>query len=214
MKLPASSSLIFTVLFTFAAAAHAGMALDPRRQCARIRALHLRRQFPEHRILLRPMGIVFLSNGQVMVSDYPGNVRVLPNDADGQHANGVAPGQSYGNQNGVGLANLSGSFYMAEQVAGKVIQLNSDGTFNSDIVNIGTAVGIVADGVHNQLYVSSIDLGIFRVDPVAKPLRPSLPAILTAFRSTPWPRWVYGVRDANTIGAFVSAMVWRYSTPA
>ena len=53
-----------------------------------------------------PLGIAFASGGKVMVSDYPGNVRVFGSDADGQDASLVAVAQNYGAGNGVGLARV------------------------------------------------------------------------------------------------------------
>jgi len=118
-----------------------------------------------------PLGITFPGGGQVMVSDYPGNVRVFPTDTDGQNAASVAVAQNYGAGNGVGLATVGSNVYMAEQSAGQVIQLNGNGTFNQLIVGgIPTATGIVADPANGHLFVSDCcnGTGIYDVDPVTK----------------------------------------------
>ncbi len=62
-----------------------------------------------------PLGIAF-NGGHVIVSDYPGNVRVFPTDTDGQHANLVAVGQNYGAHNAVGLATVGSNIYMTQQI--------------------------------------------------------------------------------------------------
>jgi len=118
-----------------------------------------------------PLGIAFPTSGGVMVSDYPGNVRVFPTDTDGQHAGSVAVAQNYGSGNGVGLTISGGKAYMTEQAAGQVIQLNNDGTFNQTIVTgIPTATGIVTNPANGHLFVSDCcsNTGIWDVDPAAK----------------------------------------------
>lgn len=118
-----------------------------------------------------PLGIAFPTSGGVMVSDYPGNVRVFATDTDGQNAASVTPAAFYGSGNGVGLAVAGGVVYMAEQAAGQVIQLNNDGTFNQVIVTgIPTATGIVANPANGHLFVSDCcsNSGIWDVDPIAK----------------------------------------------
>src|SRR5439155_13982038 len=71
-----------------------------------------------------PAGIAFPASGGVLVSDYPGDVRLFPTDTDGQHATAVIPAQIYGSQNGAGLAVSGGQLYMARQAAGDLLQLN------------------------------------------------------------------------------------------
>jgi hypothetical protein len=118
-----------------------------------------------------PLGITFPGGQQVMVSDYPGNVRIFPTDVDGQNATSFAPAQNYGSGNGVGLATVGTHVYMTEQSAGQVIELNSDGTFNQVIVTgIPTATGIVANPANGHLFVSDCcnNTGIWDVDPIAK----------------------------------------------
>ena len=60
-----------------------------------------------------PVGIAFPGNG-VMVSDWPGNVRVFPSHADGQDA-GAVPATAYGVANAVGLAQIGGKLYIGAE---------------------------------------------------------------------------------------------------
>lgn len=127
-------------------------------------------EFPTTGFCCGPLGITFIGGGAVMVSDYPGNVRIFPTDADSQHASSVPVAQNYGFANAVGLARLGSFAYMTQQGAGKVVRLNLDGTYNSDVVSgIPTATGIFANPVNGKLYVSSCcsNGGIWEVDPVA-----------------------------------------------
>jgi hypothetical protein len=125
--------------------------------------------FPTTGFCCGPLGIAFVDGGGVMVSDYPGNVRVFASDVDGQHANLVPATQSYGSGNAVGLARLGNFVYMTQQAAGNVVRLNQDGTFNSNVIGgIASATGIVANLVTGKLYVSDCcsGTGIWEVDPV------------------------------------------------
>ena len=69
----------------------------------------------------------------------------------------------------VGLTRLGSYAYMTQQGAGKVVRLNLDGTYNSDVVSgIPSATGIFANPVNGKLYVSDCcsNSGIWEVDPV------------------------------------------------
>ena len=128
-------------------------------------------QFPTTGFCCGPLGIAFPTSGGVMVSDFPGNVRVFATDADGQHAPSAAFGQFYGSNNGVGLTISGGNVYMAEQAAGQVIQLNNNGTFNQLIVSgIPSATGAVTNPANGHLFISDCcsGTGIWDVDPIAK----------------------------------------------
>jgi hypothetical protein len=115
-----------------------------------------------------PVGITFPGSG-VMVSDWPGHVRVFPSHADGQNA-GTVPATTYGTANAVGLAQVAGRFYMTQDALSRVVQVNADGTLNQVIVNVFCATGLVADSFTGHLYVSGgcTGAGITEVDPVAK----------------------------------------------
>jgi len=55
-----------------------------------------------------------------MVSDWPGNVRVFPSHADGQDA-GAVSATAYETENAVGLAQIGGKFYMAQNQLSRVV---------------------------------------------------------------------------------------------
>ncbi len=113
-----------------------------------------------------PLGIAF-NGGHVLVSDYPGNVRVFPTDTDGQHANTIAVAQNYGAHAAVGMATVGSSIYMTGQSSNGVVQLNADGTFNQNIVSYSSATGIIANPTNGHLFVSN-GSNIIDVDPIAK----------------------------------------------
>jgi hypothetical protein len=115
-----------------------------------------------------PVGIAFPGSG-VMVSDWPGHVRVLPSHADGQDA-GAVSATAYGTAAAVGLAQIGGNFYMAQNAGSRVVQVNPDGTLNQAIVDVFCATGLVADPFTGHLFVSGgcTGAGITEVDPVAK----------------------------------------------
>jgi autotransporter-associated beta strand protein len=115
-----------------------------------------------------PVGIAFPGGGKVLVSDFPGNVRVFPADTDGQHASAVPAAAAYGANNALGIAQSGGALYMTQEIAGKLVQINADGTFKQDIVSIPRPLGVVANPLNGHLFVSSEDGPIFDVDPVAK----------------------------------------------
>lgn len=117
-----------------------------------------------------PLGIAFRTDGAVVVSDYPGNVRVFATDADGQTAGSAPVTQNYGAGNAVGLARIGNFLYMAQQSAGQVVKLNLDGSFNSVVVTgIPTATGVFASPTTGKLYVSDCcsGSGIWEVDVTA-----------------------------------------------
>ena len=117
-----------------------------------------------------PLGIAFPSAGGVLVTDYPGNARLFPTDADGQNAASVPVAQNYGANNILGLAQVGGNIYMTQDNQGRVLQLNPNGTSNPTIVvsGLGGAQGIVADPANGHLFVSNARGGLFDVNPIAK----------------------------------------------
>jgi hypothetical protein len=120
-----------------------------------------------------PLGIAFPTSGGVMVTDYPGNVRVFPTDTDNQNAATVPVAQSYGQANAVGLATSGGNIYMTQQSAGagNLVQLNNNGTFNQSIISgsLPAATGITTDPNTGHFYVSTLGNNtIWNVDPIAK----------------------------------------------
>src|SRR5262249_18832212 len=118
-----------------------------------------------------PLGIAFPSGpgGGVLVTDAPGNVRLFPTDTDGQNAATVAPAENADRNNAVGLAQIGSTIYMTQGLAGRVVQLNPDGTFNQALVNVATPTGIVVDPRDNHLLVASQSTNsILDVNPVTK----------------------------------------------
>jgi hypothetical protein len=117
-----------------------------------------------------PVGIAFPGTG-VMVSDFPGHVRVFPSHADGQDAASVSA-VTYPFIDSTGIAELGGTFYMAQRGSGRVVQINPDGTFNQVIVTgLPFALGLVADPFTGHLFVSTSNApspAIYDVDPIAK----------------------------------------------
>src|SRR5262245_35009717 len=73
-----------------------------------------------------PLGIAFPTTGGVLVSDYPGNVRLFPTDTDGQSAGSVPPTAVYAGANAIDMAQVGGAIYMTQQAAGTLIQINND----------------------------------------------------------------------------------------
>jgi hypothetical protein len=110
--------------------------------------------------------LAFPSNGKVLGSEEPGNVRVYPGDFDGQDASGAPVGQNYGYANAKGLAQLGDNIYMVGYFTGTVSLLNTDGTFNQPIASgLPTAEDVVADPNSGHLYVSTQQFGLWDVDP-------------------------------------------------
>ncbi|HEV2471431.1 MAG TPA: hypothetical protein VGS41_02120, partial [Chthonomonadales bacterium] len=119
-----------------------------------------------------PFGLVFEAP-QVLVSDYSGNVRAFPVDTDVQNVTAATIGQNFGMVNAVGAVILNDSIYMAEtgsiRGVGKIVQLNANGSWLQDIVDITDPVGIVANPFTGHLYVSGNSTGeIYDVDPIGK----------------------------------------------
>jgi hypothetical protein len=110
--------------------------------------------------------LAFPSNGTVLGSDEPGNVRVYPSDFDGQDASIMPVGHNYGYANAKGLAQLGDNIYMVGYFTGTVSLLNTDGTPNHDIAGgLPTAEDVVADPNSGHLYVSTQQYGLWDVDP-------------------------------------------------
>jgi|SRR6516164_698851 len=124
--------------------------------------------FPTTGFCCGPLGIAFpTTGGAVMVADFPGNVRVFATDTDGQLASAGVIGQNYGSNNGVGLASSNGNIFLTQQAAGRLAQLNNDGTLNQLLPgSYPAATGIATNPVDGTIYVSTIGNGvIFKVDP-------------------------------------------------
>jgi streptogramin lyase len=115
-----------------------------------------------------PLGIAFTTGGAVMVTDYPGNVRVFATDVDNQLASSATVTATLGAFDAIGLARSGNFIYATQQSAGRVVRLNLDGTFNSVVVTgVPSATGIYANPANGKLYVSDCcsNTGIWLVDP-------------------------------------------------
>lgn len=141
-----------------------------------------------------PTGIAFVSGGGVMVSDYPGNVRVFATDTDGQIASGGVVGQNYGQSNALGLAKVGNNIYMTQQSANGVVQVNANGTFNQSIVGgLTHATGVVADPANGHLFVSTAGQGqVWDVDPIAKTKTLFLNRVLDGMTTSADGKTLYG----------------------
>jgi hypothetical protein len=116
-----------------------------------------------------PLGIEFPASGGVLVSDYPGNVRLFATDTDGQMASNAHIGQNYGLSQAVGLAQSGGNIYMTQQGMGRLVQINDNGTFNQVIVGGMTfATGLLTNPNNGHLFVSTAGTNqVWDVNPVA-----------------------------------------------
>ena len=135
-----------------------------------------------------PLGIAFPTTGGVLVSDYPGNVRLFLSDTDGQNAANAPLGQSYGQAHAAGLAQFGSNVYMTGGQLGNVVQINNNGTFNQTIVGLpgGNTNGIIADPFNGHVFVSSEGNGtIYDVNPTTKTATPFVARFRTDFRCPP-----------------------------
>ena len=116
-----------------------------------------------------PLGVAFLPTGGVLVSDYPGNVRLFASDSNGQNASGAPVSQNFGYANAVDIAQVGGKIYMTQQGAGTLVQINPDGTLNHVIATgMPSATGMIADPTTGHLFVSTVGSNvIYNVDPIA-----------------------------------------------
>jgi uncharacterized repeat protein (TIGR01451 family) len=124
--------------------------------------------FPPRPDGLGPMGIGFLADGRILVSNIEdGSVRVLP-DADNQDASLVspAPGATYGFNHAEGIAEVGGAVYLAQGELGRVVQLNSDGTVLRVVVHLPNPASLAADPYTGHLFVSNYQGAIYDVDPI------------------------------------------------
>jgi hypothetical protein len=149
-----------------------------------------------------PLGVAFVPGGKVLVSDYPGNVRVFPNDTDGQSAGAAPVAQNYGGGNAVDLAQVGGNVYMTQQSSGDLVQINNDGTFNQVIATgMPAATGMVADPFNGHLFVSTLGNNvIWNVDPVAKTKTPFVNASADGLTISGNGQTVYGEVGGHILG--------------
>jgi hypothetical protein len=116
-----------------------------------------------------PLGIAFPASGGVLVSDWPGNVRLFATDTDGQLASNAHIGQSYGLTQAKGMDRSVDNIYMAQQGSSQLVQINNDGTFNRVIVGgMPGATGVLTNPNNGNLFVSTVTSNqVWQVNPVA-----------------------------------------------
>jgi hypothetical protein len=110
------------------------------------------------------LGIAFPTSGGVMVTDFAGQIVQFATDASGQLFTGGTVVQNYGFGNAVGLATSGSKIYMTQETAGKVVQINSNGSIANTLATIPGATGITSNPVTGDLYVSTLGSGnIYKV---------------------------------------------------
>ncbi len=158
-QLFASAALLAATLYV-APSANAGMVLTTAGSNAGFGLSTFASNFPSTGYCCGPLGIAFLGNGNVMVTDYPGHVRVMSN-TDGQDASNVTP-VTTSFDNAIGLTSMGGTIYMSSQL-GFIYQMNNDGTIASTLNNtIAGTTGITNDGTN--LFADGSG-GIYTVSP-------------------------------------------------
>jgi hypothetical protein len=125
--------------------------------------------FPQRSDGLGPTAVAFPASGGVLVDDGPGNVRLFPNDTDGQNATMVPPvsGASYGQSHASGIARVGNSLYLMMGELNQIAQINDDGTLKKVIVNLTNPDGVAVNPLNGHLFVSGYNNAIYDVDPVA-----------------------------------------------
>lgn len=122
-----------------------------------------------------PQGIAFPDSDHVLVTNAFGGVFLFP-DSDGQSLFYNLRGSGYGGAfNATDLANVGGKIYMTQQTAGKLLQINNDGTPNRTVLDGGLpgALGMAPNPATGHLFVSAgVANEIYDVDPIAGTLTP------------------------------------------
>src|SRR5579862_3777523 len=114
-----------------------------------------------------PLGIAFPSTGGVLVTDAPGNLRLFPTDTDGQDISAAPSLQNFGHNNALGLVKDGSNFYMTQQPAGDVVQVDpTTGAIVKTLTSISNATGITVNPTNGHLIVSTYQVGqIWDVNP-------------------------------------------------
>jgi DNA-binding beta-propeller fold protein YncE len=116
-----------------------------------------------------PLGIAFAA-GKVLVTDFPdSSVHIFPSDTDNQNATTV-PSIPYGSVGANSLATVGDVIYMGEQNAGRLIQINPDGTFNQTILTgLNHPTGMIVNPANGHLFLSNqFSNQILDIDPINK----------------------------------------------
>jgi hypothetical protein len=166
---------LFALVSIVALPACAALTVTPAGAAANVSLSTFVSAFPTHDSfngtgLIGPVGVVFRSGGGILVSDYPGNVRLFASDTDGQTAAAGVIGQTYAVADAESLCRVGSNIYMAQQPSGALVQLNADGSLNQTIVTgMTTATGVAVNPVNGHVFVSARGSNqIDDVDPIAK----------------------------------------------
>lgn len=145
-----------------------GMTLAPAAQAAGFSLSTFAVGFPERSDGLGPFGVAFPASGGVLVDDGPGNVRLFPNDTDGQNSAAVPPvsGATYGQNHAEGIARVGNNLYLNLGELNEIALINDDGTLNKVIANVPNADAVAVNPLNGHLFVSAFDSAIYEVNPV------------------------------------------------
>jgi hypothetical protein len=189
--------------------AHADMMLTPAAVSQGYRLSTFATDFPGVKDVngpnyIGPLGIAFPAGGGVLVTDFPGNIRLFPTDTDGQSAKNVSVTQNYGTFNAVGLAQVGQTFYMTQQGNNGVVQVNPNGTFNKYVAgNMFQATGVVTNPLNGHLFVSATGTGagqIFDVNPATGTATPFANALVDGMTVTPDGKTLFTAADDRILG--------------
>ncbi len=153
------SMLLALVALNVASAgqARAGLMLTPDAVSAGFKLSTFATDFPTA-FNIGPLGIAFPNSGGVLVTDYPGHVRLFPTDHDAQSANNATAIRTMAFENSIGLAKTpDGKIYMTQRQSNRIQQISDTGAAIRNL-NIGVSgmTGIVANPANGHLFVSTI----------------------------------------------------------
>jgi hypothetical protein len=123
--------------------------------------------FPTSGFSTGPLGMDFPADGSVLVTVSNGDLRRFPSRAGNQTFADSQQLANFGGANAVGMARIGTDLYMAQQTAGRVVQLNNNGTLNRVVAsNLSLATDLVASPLNNHLYVSAYGgSAVVEIDP-------------------------------------------------
>jgi hypothetical protein len=138
-----------------------------------------------------PIGVAFRADGKVLVTDAAGDILFYPNHSNGQTAPctcGLPTVPNRGTSNAVCLAMIQEStgwkYYMTEDIAGVIMQIDEDGQDVGAVVSLPGALCLipyppaVVNGHHGHLFATAESTSdIFEIDPSATP--PTISTLMT-----------------------------------
>jgi hypothetical protein len=107
-----------------------------------------------------PLGIAFPSSGGVLVTDYPGHVRLFSTDADGQGAKNASLIRTTGFDNAIGMAKTpDGKIYLVQRASQRIQQVSDRGQAIRNLpINIPFLTGMAANPSNGHLFVSTFEI--------------------------------------------------------